>query len=255
MITIDINADVGESFGAFSVGEDQELFKVITSANIACGFHAGDFSVMNRTVKEAKKNNLSIGAHPGFPDLQGFGRRNMIMSPEEIYEMVIYQVGALKAFCQLHHVRLNHVKPHGALYNMAAKDSSIAKAVAQATFDMEPDLILYGLCNSELIDAGKMIGLQTAQEAFADRLYDEDGQLVNRTEPNAILTTDEDIVTQVLRIVKDRQVKTKSGDSIRIHANTLCFHGDGKNVSAVVRKVRKVLEENNVRIAPLELGI
>ena len=255
MITIDINADVGESFGAFQIGEDKELFKVISSANIACGFHAGDFTVMNRTVQEAKKNNLSIGAHPGFPDLQGFGRRNMVISPEEVYEMIIYQIGALKAFCQLHKVQLRHVKPHGALYNMAAKDFSIAKAVAQATFDMEPNLILYGLCNSELIEAGKMIGLQTAQEAFADRLYDDDGHLVNRTEPNAILTTDEGIVTQVLQIVKDRKVKTKSGESIRIHANTLCFHGDGKNVATVVRKVRKVLEENNVRIAPLERGI
>lgn len=255
MITIDINADVGESFGAFKIGEDKELFKVISSANIACGFHAGDFTVMNRAVQEAKKNNLSIGAHPGFPDVQGFGRRNMAMSPEEIYEMVIYQLGALKAFCQLHSVPLRHVKPHGALYNMAAKDFSIAKAVAQATFDLEPKTILYGLCNSQLIEAGKVIGLQTAQEAFADRVYEEDGHLVSRTEPNAVLTTDEEIITQVLRIVKDQQVKTKSGNMLRMHANTLCFHGDGKNVSAVVRKARKVLEENNVRIEPVELLI
>ena len=195
---IDINADVGESFGLFQIGEDEELFKVITSANIACGFHAGDFTVMNRTVQEAKKNNLSIGAHPGFPDIQGFGRRNIVMSPQEIYEMVIYQIGALKAFCQLHHMKLTHVKPHGALYNMACKDSSIAKAIALAVMDTEPHAILYGLCNSRLIEAGKEVGLKTANEAFADRRYTDEGYLVGRNEPNSVLTTEEEIVDQVL---------------------------------------------------------
>ncbi|WP_342578166.1 5-oxoprolinase subunit PxpA [Psychrobacillus sp. FSL K6-2843] len=250
---IDINADVGESFGSFKIGEDEELFKVITSANIACGFHAGDFTVMNSTVQEAKKNNLSIGAHPGFPDKQGFGRRNMNMSPNEIYEMIIYQIGALKAFCQIQNVQLAHVKPHGALYNMAAINSSIARAIARAVYDIEPNAILFGLSNSEIIVAGKDLGLQTAQEAFADRLYDEEGYLVSRTEPNAVLATVEDVVNQALRIVKGNEVKTKTGNIISIHADTLCFHGDGKNVSSIVKKVRMVLEENNVKVAPMEL--
>lgn len=252
-MNIDINADVGESYGSFQIGEDEELFKVITSANIACGFHAGDFTVMNRTVKEAKQNNLSIGAHPGFPDMQGFGRRNMGMSPEEIYEMVIYQIGALNAFCQLHHIKLGHVKPHGALYNLAAKELSIAKAIAKAVNDIEPNVILFGLSNSKLIDAGKELGLKTAEEAFADRRYTDDGHLVSRKEANAVFENEEDIINQVLRIVKDGQVETVTGNKINIHADTLCFHGDGKNVYSIVKKARKVLEENNVKVAPMEM--
>lgn len=250
---IDINADVGESFGNYVIGQDRELFKVITSANIACGFHAGDFTVMNKTVQAAKENRLSIGAHPGFPDKQGFGRRNIHMTPAEIYEMVVYQIGALQAFCRIHGVPLSHVKPHGALYNIAANDVAVAQAIAQAVFDTIPTAILFGLCNSELLHAGNMIGLNTAGEAFADRQYDDAGHLVDRSKPNALLTKLEDIVKQVELIVMQQQVKTASGKLITIQADTICFHGDGQNVAEIVQKTREILEEKNVKVASLEL--
>ncbi|WP_313892647.1 5-oxoprolinase subunit PxpA [Psychrobacillus sp.] len=250
---IDINADVGESFGNYVIGQDFELFKVITSANIACGFHAGDFTVMNKSVQDAKENHLSIGAHPGFPDKQGFGRRSISMSPTEIYEMVVYQIGALQAFCRIHDVPLSHVKPHGALYNIAAKDADVAKAIAQAVFDTIPSAILFGLCNSELLHAGNEIGLKTAGEAFADRRYDDLGHLVDRSKPNAVLTKLEDIIKQVEHIVMHQQVETASGKLIPIQADTICFHGDGKNVAEIVQKTREVLEAKNVKVTPLEL--
>ncbi|WP_391207949.1 LamB/YcsF family protein [Psychrobacillus sp. L4] len=250
---IDLNADVGESFGHYILGDDQALFKVITSANIACGFHAGDFTVMNKTVMAAKDNHLSVGAHPGFPDIQGFGRRNISMSETEVYEMVVYQIGALQAFCHIHHVALSHVKPHGALYNIAADDATIASAIAQAVFDIAPNAILFGLCNSQLLVAGNNIGLKTAGEAFADRKYDDTGRLVHRSHPNAVLTHFEDIEKQVENIVMNKQVETSSGKMIEIKADTLCFHGDGNNVVEIVQKTRKILEAKNVKVAPLEM--
>lgn len=250
---IDLNADVGESYGNYNIGEDDSLFKVITSANIACGFHAGDFSVMNKTIQTAKENHLSIGAHPGFPDIQGFGRRNISMSPSEIYEMIVYQIGALQAFCHIHHVELSHVKPHGALYNASADDAKIANAIAKAVFDTVPNAILFGICNSELLKAGTNIGLKTAGEAFADRKYDAKGRLVHRSKSDALLTEFEDIMKQVENIVIRKQVATISGEIIKISADTLCFHGDGKNVVEIVQKIRKELEAKNVKVAPLEM--
>lgn len=250
---IDLNADVGESFGNCILGEDHALFKVITSANIACGFHAGDFTVMNRTIQAAKENHLSIGAHPGFPDKQGFGRRNISMTPMEIYEMVVYQIGALQAFCHIHCVSLSHVKPHGALYNISADDEKVAQAIANAVLDTAPSAILFGLCNSELLKAGTDIGLKVAGEAFADRKYDDKGRLVHRSHPNALLTEFEDIMKQVESIVIKKQVETSSGKLIDINVDTLCFHGDGNNVAEIVQKTRKILEAKQVKVAPLEM--
>lgn len=250
---IDLNADVGESFGNYIIGEDDALFKVITSANIACGFHAGDFTVMNKSIQVAKENHLSIGAHPGYPDIQGFGRRSISMSPNEIYEMVVYQVGALQAFCHIHNVALSHVKPHGALYNTSADDEKTANAIAKAVFDTVPNAILFGLCNSELLKAGKSIGLKTAGEAFADRKYEASGRLVHRSQSDALLTEFDDIMLQVENIVMKKQVVTSSGKIISINADTLCFHGDGNNVAETVQKVRKKLEAKNVKVAPLEM--
>ena len=250
---IDINADVGESFGNNRLGSDEELFKVITSANIACGFHAGDYRVMSHTIKIAKENHISIGAHPGYPDLQGYGRRDMKMSPEEVYEMVVYQLGALHAFCQVNQVRVNHVKPHGALYNTASKERETADAIAQAVHDVLPNAILYGLCNGELVEAGKRLGIQTAAEAFADRRYDGEGFLVSRSIRDSVISDFEQIVQQVEDIVIHKRVLTANQTYIPMEAVTLCFHGDGKDVASIVKRIRNRLADKNVSVQSLGL--
>ncbi|WP_342513064.1 5-oxoprolinase subunit PxpA [Sporosarcina sp. FSL K6-1522] len=248
---IDLNADVGESFGSFTIGEDEALFSSITSANIACGFHAGDFNVMRKTVELAVRHNVSIGAHPGYPDLQGFGRRALVMPPREIYNAVVYQIGALKQFCAIQGVSINHVKPHGALYNTAAIDGEVANAIVEAIYDTVPEAYIYGLSNSELVSAGKRIGLQTAQEAFADRRYDADGKLCSRQLPNAVLHTYEEIEQQVMDIVLNKQVQTLTGAAVTMEADTLCFHGDGSDVALRVQKIRQALEVANIRVSAL----
>ncbi|MED3549896.1 5-oxoprolinase subunit PxpA [Cytobacillus praedii] len=245
---IDLNADIGESFGAYTIGEDQALFQHITSANIACGFHAGDFNVIRETVKSAKDFGVAIGAHPGYPDLQGFGRRELQMTAREIYNCVVYQIGALKVFCEIHGVPLQHVKPHGALYNAAAQKSEIAEAIAEAVYDSIPEAYLFGLCNSELIHAGQRIGLKTASEAFADRRYTEDGRLCSRLLPDAILKSFDDILGQVKEIVFNGRVKTQSGQWQTLQADTICFHGDGKNAALYSAEIRKVLEDAGVLV-------
>jgi 5-oxoprolinase (ATP-hydrolysing) subunit A len=244
---IDFNADVGESFGSFKIGEDEQLFLHITSANIACGFHAGDFNVMQATVKKAKEHGVAIGAHPGYPDLQGFGRRDVKMTPSEIYNMVVYQIGALKQFCEIHGVPLQHVKPHGALYNVAAVNQEVAQAIAKAVYDTVPDSVLFGLCNSELIQAGERLGLKTASEAFADRRYTDDGRLSSRQLSNAVLHTYEEILDQVREIIFNQRVKTASGKWIPLKADTICFHGDGQNVAKHTALIREALANENVR--------
>ncbi|MGN7399459.1 LamB/YcsF family protein [Cytobacillus praedii] len=245
---IDLNADIGESFGPYTIGEDQALFQHITSANIACGFHAGDFNVIRETVKSAKDFGVAIGAHPGYPDLQGFGRRELQMTAREIYNCVVYQIGALKIFCEIHGVPLQHVKPHGALYNAAAEKSEIAEAIAEAVYDSIPEAYLFGLCNSELIHAGQKIGLKTASEAFADRRYTEDGRLCSRLLPDAVLKSFDDILGQVKEIVFNGRVKTQSGQWLTLQADTICFHGDGKNAALYSAEIRKVLEDAGVLV-------
>jgi len=248
---IDLNADVGESYGQFTIGEDDALFESITSANIACGFHAGDFNVMQKTVGKAFRKNVSIGAHPGYPDIQGFGRRAMAMPPREVYNAVVYQIGALKQFCAIQGVPITHVKPHGALYNTAAVDVSIADAIAEAVYDTVPDAYLYGLCNSELVQAGKRIGLKTAGEAFADRRYTAEGTLCSRLLPNAVLRTYEEIEQQVKDIVLNKQVCSVTGEMISLQADTICFHGDGEGVAHNASTIRRALEEAGVRFSAL----
>jgi 5-oxoprolinase (ATP-hydrolysing) subunit A len=250
---IDFNADVGESFGTFTIGEDEKLFLNITSANIACGFHAGDFNVMQATVKRAKEQGVAVGAHPGYPDLQGFGRRELKMTPSEIYNSIVYQIGALKQFCEIHSVTLQHVKPHGALYNAAAENQNVAEAVARAVHDAAPDSILFGLCNSELVEAGKRLGLKTASEAFADRRYTDEGKLTSRLLPNAVLKTYEEILDQVREIVFHQRVKTASGNWVSLKADTICFHGDGQNVAHHTEQIREALEKEGVQV--LRVGI
>lgn len=245
---IDLNADVGESFGVYTIGEDELLFESISSANIACGFHGGDYNVMAASVKLAIENGVAVGAHPGYPDLQGFGRRNLYMTAKEIYNCVVYQIGALKAICDVNGTILQHVKPHGALYNIGAADPRIAEAIAKATFDSAPDAMLFGLTGSELIRQAEKIGLKTAAEAFADRTYTEDGYLTPRSHPQSVLKGRDLILEQVKNMVFHKKVRTNAGNWLPINADTICFHGDGQNAADIARFIRAELEKEGITI-------
>lgn len=251
-MTIDLNSDLGESFGAYTIGCDEEVLQYVSSANVACGFHAGDPKVMPHTVQLAKEKGVSIGAHPGLPDLVGFGRRKMAITPEDAYTMVVYQVGALIAMAKSQGVKVAHVKPHGALYNMAAKDSSLSEAIAKAVRDVDEGLVLYGLAGSEIIRAGKKEGLVTASEVFADRTYQDDGSLTPRGEAGAMITDEEKSLAQVLSMVRDGKVTTLDGSVISVKAETICVHGDGPKALAFTKKIRETLEKEGIRISPLK---
>src|SRR5699024_4429647 len=251
MMKVDLNCDLGEAFGNYSFGGDNQIIPLITSANIACGFHAGDQHVMNQTVELAKANGVGIGAHPGLPDLQGFGRRNMDLSPKEIYDIVIYQLGALSGFCNVHQVKINHVKPHGALYQMGARDKAIAHAIAQAVYDFDESLIYVGLSNTLLVTEAQAVGLNTASEVFADRRYEDDGQLVSRKESDALITDTEEAIEQVVKMVKSQKVITKNNKEIDIQADTICVHGDGEHALEFVTKIRERLSKEGVSISKL----
>lgn len=240
---LDINCDMGESFGAYTLGWDDELIKSITSANIACGFHAGDQSTMRKTVKMAVEKDVGIGAHPGLQDLLGFGRRQMAITPDEAYDLVVYQVGALAGFAKAEGGRVQHVKAHGALYNMAGKDQALAEAIAKAVYDLDPGLILFGLSGSELVKAGNKFGLPTANEVFADRTYQEDGSLTPRSQKNALIRDEKLAVDQVIRMVKEGKVQTQQGTDVSITANTVCVHGDGEHALAFVNGMKESLRQ------------
>jgi UPF0271 protein len=244
--TVDLNCDMGESYGTYQMGNDEAIFPYITSANIACGFHAGDAAVMKRTVRLALKYSVAIGAHPGLPDLQGFGRREMAVSAEEAYDMVIYQIGALAAFVQSEGGILHHVKPHGALYNMSAIHKTLAEAIAEAVYKVNPRLVLYGLSGSELIEAGSKIGLQVANEVFADRSYQDDGSLTSRKSANALITDEDLAVAQSLRMVKEGTLTAVNGSEIAIKADTICLHGDGEHAAVFAAKIHIRLKEENI---------
>lgn len=245
---IDLNCDMGESFGAWVMGNDEKLMKLISSANIACGFHAGDASIMRKTAELALHNGIAIGAHPGFDDLQGFGRRNMQLSPQEVYDICVYQIGAMFGVVRALGGKLHHVKPHGALYNMAAKDKNLAKAIAEATKAIHPDLILYGLSGSFLIREAKAVGLKTASEVFADRTYQNDGSLTPRSLPNALIESAEDAVNQVVMMVEENCVIATDGQKISLEADTVCIHGDGKHALEFATELRKRLIEKGIEI-------
>ncbi|MCI2774537.1 5-oxoprolinase subunit PxpA [Staphylococcus petrasii] len=248
---IDLNCDLGEAFGNYSFGGDKDIIPLITSANVACGFHAGDENVMNDTVKIAKDNGVSIGAHPGLPDLKGFGRRNIDIAPQEVYNLMIYQLGALEGFCKAHGTRINHVKPHGALYNMGAKDKDIAHTIAQAVYDFDPSLILVGLSNSLLISEAESVGLKTASEVFADRRYEDNGQLVSRKEADAVITDTDEALDQVIKMVTENKVISKNGKEIDLKADTICVHGDGAHALDFVSQIRKKLTKEGIDIQSL----
>ena len=248
MYHVDLNSDLGESFGLYTIGNDEEVLQYVSSANIACGFHAGDPHVMQRTVAMAAAAGVAVGAHPGVPDLMGFGRRKMDITPQEAYAMVLYQVGALQAFTTAAHVPLQHVKPHGALYNMAAKDKALAAAIAQAVHDVNPQLILYGLAGSYLISEGKKIGLQTASEVFADRTYQPDGTLTPRSQPDAMVTDEELAISRVLRMIQEGVVTAQNDADIPVQADTICIHFDGAKALAFAHKIKTALEAHDVAV-------
>lgn len=248
MMKVDLNSDLGESFGMYKIGNDSEVLQYVSSANIACGMHAGDPFVMHKTVRLALERNVAVGAHPGFMDLNGFGRRSIVMKPDEIYDLIVYQVGALAAFVKAEGGRLQHVKPHGALYNMAAKDQAMAEAIAKAVHDVDSQLVLFGLAGSWLVKAGEAAGLQTASEVFADRTYQEDGSLTPRTQPNAMITDDQASIQQVLTMIKDGKVRTVTGREIPVQADTVCIHGDSPKALAFAKSIGEALQKEDIRI-------
>lgn len=248
MKTIDLNSDLGESFGRYSIGLDDQVIPLVSSCNIACGMHAGDPSVMRKTVAAAVKSGVSLGAHPGYPDLQGFGRRDMALSPDEAYETVLYQIGALSAFCTAQGARLAHVKPHGQLYNRAAVDRPLADAIAAAVRDFDESLILVGLANGELIAAGQEAGLHVAREFFADRNYTEEGRLVPRSQPDAVIHDEDFAVERVVEAVMTQSVTTPNGTRIALPFDTICVHGDTPQALAFVSRIRSALESRGIEI-------
>ena len=252
---VDLNCDMGESFGNYKIGQDDEVIKYITSSNIACGFHAGDPNVMSYTVKLAKENNVAIGAHPGFPDLQGFGRRKMDIPPEEVKNLITYQIGALQAIAKAEGMSLQHVKPHGALYNMIANDKILGQAVVEAILKIDKDLILVGLAESEIINIALKLGLRVAREAFADRAYNSDGSLVKRSIAGSVITESELIAKRVVKMIDQQKLETIDGKTINLQIDTICLHGDNKNVVNVIKAIRKILNKGKIKIAPLQYFI
>lgn len=249
---IDLNADLGESFGNYKCGLDEEVIPYISSANIACGYHASDPMVMAKTVCMAKENHVCVGAHPGYPDLVGFGRRNMNVSAEEVKAMVQYQIGALDAFCRAQKVKLIHVKPHGAMYNMAARDEKLSMAIAEGIKEVNPELILLGLSGSFLITAAQEAGLRTASEVFADRAYASDGSLVPRSKEGAVITDEDMAICRVIKMVKQGTVTSMEGKEIRVKADSVCLHGDGMKAVVFAKKLHEALVKEGIEITAIE---
>lgn len=248
---VDLNSDLGESFGAYKIGMDEEVIKLVSSANVACGFHASDPVVMQKTVAAAVASNIKVGAHPGYPDLMGFGRRNMVISPKEAYAYVTYQLGALNAFCKQQGTTIQHVKPHGALYNMAGKDYELAKGICQAVYDFDPEIILLGLSGSQLINAGKDVGLKCANEFFADRAYEDDGSLRARTKEGSMITDENEAIERVVKVIKTGYVTTYSGNELELKIDSICVHGDNEHALEFVRIIRERLASEGIEVAPL----
>lgn len=247
---IDLNADLGEGFGQYRLGDDAGLLALLTSANVACGFHAGDPMTMRETVAAAMRHGVAIGAHPGYPDLQGFGRRDLAATSAEITAFVLYQIGALDAICRAAGTRLRYVKAHGALYNRAVADDAVAAAIAEAVRLADPSLVLLGLPESHLIAAGRRAGLRTAAEAFADRAYAADGSLVPRSVPGAVIHDVEAVVERALRLVAEGRVATLSGGEIAVSADSLCVHGDTPGAVTLVRAIRARFAAAGIDVAP-----
>ena len=247
-LSIDLNCDMGESFGPWVMGHDEQVIPWVTSVNIACGFHAGDPGTMRQTVALALKHGVQLGAHPGLPDLAGFGRRAMAVTPEQVYDMVVVQVGALAAVACTQGAALHHVKAHGALYNMAARDGALAKAIAQAVADIDRSLILYALAGSVQVQAGRDAGLTVAQEVFADRSYQDDGSLTPRQQAGAMITDADQSVQQVMQMIEQGTVTSLSGKTVPLSADTLCLHGDQAGAAEFAQRLHQSFEQSGVRV-------
>ncbi|MCD8121255.1 MAG: 5-oxoprolinase subunit PxpA [Clostridiales bacterium] len=252
MYRVDLNSDLGESFGNYTIGMDERIIPLVTSANVACGYHASDPVVMERTIAMAREAGIEVGAHPGFPDLMGFGRRNLAVTPAEAKAYTLYQLGALDAFCRSHGLRMQHVKPHGALYNMAAKDYALARGICEAIREFDPQLIVMALYGGELIHAAQDLGLRAAMEVFADRAYEEDGSLVNRRREGAMITDEETAIARVVRMIKEQKVTAITGKDIPIQADSVCVHGDGVKALAFVERIREALSAEGIALCPLK---
>ena len=234
MYQIDLNSDLGESFGRYTIGNDDKIIPLITSANVACGYHASDPVVMMETIQRAKEAGIAVGAHPGLPDLMGFGRRSMAISNEEAKAYTLYQISAIGGMCKAAGVKLQHVKPHGALYNMAAKDYDLSKAICEAIYEYDKDC-----------------GLKSASEVFADRAYEEDGTLVNRRKPGAMIEDEDEAINRVIHMINEGKVTSITGKDIDIKADSVCVHGDGEKALLFVEKIRKTFGENEIEICHL----
>ncbi len=245
---VDLNCDMGESFGAFQVGADDAVFPYITSANVACGYHGGDPSVMRRTIAHAKERGVEIGAHPSLPDLVGFGRRTMDVTPDEVYELVVYQVGALLGFARAASVEMQHVKAHGALYNMAAAKPELAAAIARGVRDVDRNLTLFGLPGSHFVTEGERAGLRVACEAFADRNYMPDGSLVSRRRADAQVHDADEALRRAVRMVRQGKVAAVDGQDIAIRADTICIHGDGPHAAEFAQRLRSGFEAAGIAV-------
>jgi UPF0271 protein len=245
---IDLNADLGESFGRWRLGEDEDLMASITSASIACGYHAGDPGVMRDTLRLARHAGVAAGAHPGLPDLAGFGRRQMAVSPDEVENMVLYQIGALAAIAAAEGVRLQHVKPHGALYAMAARDRPLADAIVRAVAALDRQLIVFAPPASALLHAAEAAGVAAAPEGFADRAYDADGALAPRAEPGAVIQSPGQVIERAIRMAREGVVCTRSGETIPMRVATLCTHGDTPGAPELTRRLRTALEAAGVAV-------
>lgn len=252
--TIDLNCDVGEGFGAWPPPPDEQLLPLVSSANVACGFHASDPRLMRRTVRLAKQHGVAVGAHPSFPDLVGFGRRMLAASPEEIEDDVVYQIGALLGFCRAEGIPLVHVKPHGALYNAAAKDPAVARAIVAAVRTVDASLWLTCLAGSALAREGRAAGLRCAEEAFADRGYARDGTLLPRGQPGALLTDPEAIGERVARLATEGVLRAADGTELEIDAATVCIHGDTPGAVEVARAVRARLDRDGIVVRSFSAG-
>ena len=254
MKKIDLNSDMGESFGTYTIGMDSEVIRYVTSANIACGFHAGDPHVMDATIKLAKGRGVGVGAHPGYPDLIGFGRRNMDCAPNEIRDYLIYQIGAMQAFCRVHDVKLQHVKPHGSLYNMSVGNEAMSRTIAEAIASVDPTLLYVTLAGSHsplMTRIARDTGIRVAFEAFPDRAYTAEGVLASRRLPGAVIKDPKVATERALRMAKERKVIATDGTILEMEIHTLCVHGDNPAAVELVKQIRTSLERERLDVVPM----
>lgn len=251
MYSIDLNSDIGESFGAYKLGDDEAILQQITAANVACGWHAGDPMVMDKVARMASERGVVVGAHPGYPDLMGFGRRKMVLSFQEVKNYVKYQIGALSAFTQSYGMKLHHVAPHGAMGNQCQYDEEISRAICEAVYEVDKDLIIYYCAGAVLGKIAEDMGLRTAAEIFADRAYMDDLSLVPRKMEGSMITDEDVAISRCVRMIKEGKVTSINGKDIDIKGDTLCVHGDGPKAIAFARRIRETFEKEGIEIKPM----